>query len=195
MKKSWWIVLFIALVPAVLACSEPIDGKTYTENQEFCNKNYYLPNGINVGADNIVIDCRNAVLQGDFKEAGIKAENRQNIEIQNCHIVNYKEGIYLKNTTRAEVHHSNLLRNYIGLKLEESSQNHFYENRDVSIKQAVQDMLSAGNHIRYTNKNIEGDTCRHNSCNKYWLEPSPTPRTETLAQILQAAINKWINMG
>lgn len=200
MKKSWWIVIaiIILLCPAALACSTPTDGKTFTESQNFCNKNYYLPKGITIGADNITINCNNAVLQGSFKETGITAKDRKNIVLKNCHIANYNTGILLINTTGAKIHDNSLLRNMAGIRLEQSSQNYLYQNRDVSITQEIKSIFSTGNHVRYTNKNIKGEFCRHNSCNENTPEKSRTVvlfQQNTLSAVLQEAIKKWISMG
>ncbi len=199
MKKSWWIVLFVILCPIAFACSDPLDGKVYTSDQKFCNKNYYLPDGIVVDADDIVIDCGNAVLRGDFKGTGILIKNRKNVEVKNCNIVNYNHGIHLSNAEGADIHDNNLLRNFIGIRLEDSTQNHFYENRDVSITQEVRSIFSTENHIKYTNKNIKGEFCRHNSCNERTEKreivfPTIVFQQETLADILREAIRQWISM-
>jgi hypothetical protein len=199
LKKSWWIVLIILLCPAALACSDPLNGKTYTADQEFCNKNYYLPDGFEIGADSIVIDCNNAVLRGDFKSTGILLKNRKNVEIKNCNIVNYNTGISLVNTEGTDIHDHSLLRNYVGIKLDNAMQNHFYEIRDVSIQREVRSTYSTGNHIKYTNKNLKGDFCRHNSCNeKSEKEKTVFPEIffyqATLEEILKEAIKKWISM-
>ncbi|MBW3002457.1 hypothetical protein KY338_04855 [Candidatus Woesearchaeota archaeon] len=198
MKKSWWILLVLVLCPAVLACSDPMDGKTYTSDQEFCNKNYYLPDGIAIGADNLVIDCNNAVLRGDFKGTGILIENRKNIEVKNCNIVNYNNGFSLVNAEGSDIHDHNLLRNYVGIRLENSAKNHFYEIRDVSIQREIRSIFSTENHIKYTNKNLEGEFCRHNSCNERTEKEVPsfplmTFYQATLEQILKEAIRQWIS--
>jgi len=197
LKKSWWIALILAL-PIVFACTEPLNGKIYTESQEFCNKNYLLQDGIIIGMDNIVIDCNNAVLRGRFKGTGIFVKDKKNIVIKNCHLVNHYRGLHLKNVTNAEVYNNNFLRNLIGVRLEDSFQNHFYDNRDISIKNMIRSVNSKENHIKYTNKNLEGDFCRHNSCN----EQTPVKELagfefekHTLLGILQSAIRKWISMG
>lgn len=198
--KNWWAAIIIILMcPAVWACSTPLDGKTYTESQDFCSRTYYLPNGITIGADNIIIDCQGGIIQGDFYYTGIFAENRKNFEIKNCHIMNYNYGIKFKNVTKAKVHNNNLLRNFIGIRLEESSQNYFYENRDVSINKILQNIHSKGNHVRYTNKNMQGDFCRHNSCNEKNTETPASqnniyePNKFFLSDILKKAILQWIS--
>jgi len=186
-------------MPAALACSDPLDGKEYTTNQEFCSKNYYLPEGIVINADSIMIDCNNAVLRGDFKGTGILIQNKKNVEIKNCNIVNYNIGMALVNAEGADIHDHSLLRNYIGIRLENSEQNHFYEIRDVSIQREIRSIFSTNNHIKYTNKNIKGDFCRHNSCNER-TEPKKTVFPEiifyqaTLKEALKKAIQKWISM-
>lgn len=194
--KNWWVaILLLLFCPAALACSIPLDGKIYTESQDFCNKKYYLPNGIIIGADNIVIDCQGGILQGDFYNTGVFAKDRKGFEIRNCHIMNYNYGIKFKNVTKAEVHDNNLLRNHIGIRLEEASQNHFYENRDVSISRMLQDIYSEDNHVRYTNKNIEGDFCRHNSCNENTPEKNAINLQRSyLSTVLHKAIMRWISM-
>ena len=198
MKKEALILLFLFLIPSALACSIPLDGKTYTESQKFCARNYYLPNGINIGTNGITIDCQGGILQGDFKFNGINIENKRNIEIKNCHIVNYNYGIRLKNATNAHIHDNSFLRSWYGIRLEDSKNNYILNNRDVSIKKIIRSTLSENNHIRYTNKNVEGDICRHNSCNKntpvkkiddYRLENTP------LSRILKKTILSWISMG
>jgi parallel beta-helix repeat protein len=195
LKKSWWIVIVLLLCPIVFACDTPLDGKTYTASQDFCNKRYYIPNGITIETDNVVLNCNNAILQGDFKTTGISIRDAKNVEIKNCNIINFRQGIDLKNVTNADIHDNQLLRNFIGVHIENSNGNHLYKNRDVSITETIKGTNSFENHIKYLNKNIEGDLCRHNSCNEKTLEiRQPVYQHYSLASILNAAIKKFIGM-
>jgi len=195
LKKSWWIVIVLLLCPIVFACDAPLDGKTYTESKDFCGKRYYIPNGISVAMDNVVIDCHNGILQGDFRGTGILAKDVKNIVIKNCNIVNHHRGVHFNNVSFSNVHDNHLIRNFIGLRIENSDKNHFYSNRDVSITKTFRDINSFSNHIKYLNKNIEGDFCRHNSCNERSYEKSlPVYQHYSLAGILEAAIQKFIGM-
>jgi len=195
LKKSWWIVIVLLLCPIVFACNTPLDGKTYTESQNFCNKRYYIPNGITIETDNVEINCNNAILQGDFKSTGITIRNAQNVKIKNCHIINFYQGIEMQNATQAQIHDNHFLRNFIGIKIENSDNNHIYANRDVSITKTLRNVNSFENHVRYLNKNLEGDFCRHNSCNEKTPKLGLATYTHySLARILEAAIRQFIGM-
>lgn len=195
MKKSWWIAVVLLLCPIVFACDTPLDGKTYTESKEFCGKRYYIPQGIIIETDNVIIDCNNGILQGDFRGTGITVRNAKNIVIKNCNLINYQRGIHLKNSSLSSIHHNNLLRNFIGMIIESSNENHFYENRDVSITKELRGINSFSNHLKYVNKNIKGEFCRHNSCNMQTPEmPMPAYHHYSLAGILNAAIKRFIGM-
>ncbi len=81
------------------------------------------------------------------------------------------------------------------MHIENSNGNHLYKNRDVSITETIKGTNSFENHIKYLNKNIEGDLCRHNSCNEKTLEiRQPVYQHYSLASILNAAIKKFIGM-
>ena len=159
MKKSWWILLVILFCPVVFACDTPLDGKVYTASQNFCGKRYYIPDGIVIETDNIVIDCNNGILQGDFKGTGVLVKDADNVVIKNCNIVNYHRGIHLKNVNSSDIFDTNLLRNFIGLRIENTNENHLYGIRDVSITKVYRAIHSFSNHIKYVNKDIEGDFC------------------------------------
>jgi parallel beta-helix repeat protein len=74
------------------SCVVPTDGMVLTKDTTFCTGTYNLPNGINIGADNVVLDCNEAVIEGDRTQKGIQTNNVEVI-IKNCVIKNFTTGI------------------------------------------------------------------------------------------------------
>lgn len=180
------IILLLAL-PANAQCKEPRDRKTITETTKLCGQNYNLPNGMRIGANDILIDCGNALLQGEFSgKTGMTIENKQNVIIQNCIFMNYETGISVINSTNITITNAGLLRNNIGIKLINSHNNTLTENRDVSLRKAIIETNSKDNIIHYENKKTNGDYCRYNYCNQLTREYS-------LRAILMEAIRVWIS--
>ncbi len=177
-------------------CQDPINGRHYTEDKRFCSSTFYLPDGISVEHDNIVIDCNHAVLKGtDFKNAGITVKNRRNVIIKNCKIANYAEGISICNSTGMFVYSSTLMRNKIGMRLQLAENNTFEKNMDISTERPVRVIESKNNKISFTNKNIEEDFCRYNACNtKDGVKQADmiAAGRESLMALLKTAIQGWI---
>lgn len=46
-------------------CTTPTDGMNITENTTFCLGTYDLSNGVNIVADNVILDCNEATLKGN----------------------------------------------------------------------------------------------------------------------------------
>jgi parallel beta-helix repeat protein len=200
LKKRYLVALLILILfsAQALACDTPINGKTITYNKNFCNGRYYLPDGIIISGDNIIIDCNKATLQGDFKGSGISIINSDTVELKNCHIANHAEAVYLYNSTNVIVRDSILLRNLFGIKLVKSNNNQFDQNRDVSITEAVRVIESENNYIRFTNKDVTGVLCRHNNCNdqsKAVLSAKEIDKShynkKNLLRFLQEMIKEW----
>src|SRR3989344_5605893 len=106
MKGVLFLAAIIILSSFVYAdCVVPYDGMVITEDTTFCEGEYYLPNGISIGADNVVLDCNGAKLIG-IKEAyypfpihlAINNVLKNNITIMNCNITNYDAGLFLGRT-------------------------------------------------------------------------------------------------
>ena len=78
-------------------CTIPTDNMIITKNTTFCQGTYDLPNGIEIGGDNIVLDCDGAVLDGSrlSDSYGIYVFQKSNVKIKNCRTRNYSNGIYL----------------------------------------------------------------------------------------------------
>ncbi|MCK5449304.1 right-handed parallel beta-helix repeat-containing protein [Candidatus Pacearchaeota archaeon] len=77
------------------SCLPLVNGLRVTSSEDFCDGIYNLSSGIVVGAHNIVLDCNGATLVGEDSGNGIYNSHFDNIEIRNCSIKNYANGIYL----------------------------------------------------------------------------------------------------
>ncbi len=89
---------------AVECGSNPTDGCVISQNTTFNPGTYVLPNGTTIIADNIVLNCNGATLNGIepqpfpiyvWQEA-INADGKHNIVIKNCRIINYRIGIVMR---------------------------------------------------------------------------------------------------
>ncbi|MBD3248712.1 hypothetical protein GF336_01585 [Candidatus Woesearchaeota archaeon] len=76
-------------------CVVPTSGMEITENTIFCKGEYNLTEGINIIADNVVLDCNESRLFGDSYEA-IYLSGKQGITVKNCDIDIFK-GITVEN--------------------------------------------------------------------------------------------------
>jgi len=95
-------ILFTIGVVAVECGSIPTDGCEVTIDTTFNTGNYYLPNGISINADNVVLDCNGSTLIGDHSinlsgvQIGSSVSNpRLNVTVKNCNIRSYNFGITL----------------------------------------------------------------------------------------------------
>ena len=59
LKKGWIVLIMVILVSTAVSalCEKPINGKTYTYDRRICSDTFYLPDGISVDRDNMVLDC------------------------------------------------------------------------------------------------------------------------------------------
>lgn len=88
------------------SCTTPLDGMTITEDTIFCEGTYDLPNGLSIGADEVILDCNGAVIDGGLtmvNNYGIYAENRKEVTVKNCELKNYMDGIYLIGTDNSNI--------------------------------------------------------------------------------------------
>jgi parallel beta-helix repeat protein len=95
-------------------CDAPTNGMIITKNTTFCPGNYSLPNGISIGASNIVLNCNGAELVGNGPEygaIGIINRNNYNIVIKNCNVTNYRYGIYFYEYASSNRIENNVLTN------------------------------------------------------------------------------------
>lgn len=92
------------LSPNAIECGViPTDGCFITQSTTFTTGNYFFPSGISILADNIILNCNNAVLRGNATKIWISGTTRlqeigifvngTNVTIRNCELNNYSEGI------------------------------------------------------------------------------------------------------
>lgn len=112
LKKSLTIVLFLIFmfgvnsnVYATNGCglgdpecgANPVDNCDVTQNTTFTPSTYSIPNGIDICANNVVLDCKDALLQGlnASNTRGIRMSVINGASILNCQTKNYGYGMLL----------------------------------------------------------------------------------------------------
>ncbi len=98
------VLIFLVGVVSAVECVVPTNGMVITEDTTFCEGEYYLPNGISIGANDVTLDCDRSTLKGNFEGITTYAGN---ITIKNCRLINYKQGIRLGSENNI-----NILNNY-----------------------------------------------------------------------------------
>ncbi|MFH2027555.1 MAG: NosD domain-containing protein, partial [Nanoarchaeota archaeon] len=81
-----------------LGCTVPYDNMTITNNTLFCQGSYFLPNGIIIQNDSVVIDCNHSLLYGNNSKRGIQTEDYGHITVANCELSNFGTAISLVNS-------------------------------------------------------------------------------------------------
>ena len=206
--KIVFLFVLLTLIPSVFAargCTDEIPDAVVDQDTFLCADNYYpydYPEGLRIIADNIVLDCRTAVIHGKFKFPGILVEGRENVTIKNCQIANYETGIIIKRSKGITILDTKLIRNYVGIKLIDSTSVVVEDSYDISVRDTLKLINSKGNAFHYKNRNLEGETCRLNQCNiptgvaerEYLLIKSAKPK-QFLKRILNDAIRVWVGAG
>lgn len=129
------LIILINSVSA-LDCVVPTDGMIITEDTIFCEGEYYLPNGITIGANNINLDCNNAKLVGEMNDtwipiiylsdySAISLRYKNNVKINNCDVTNYVVGIHLYHSS------NNIIENNIGRNNRDSIYLDYYSDNNV----------------------------------------------------------------
>jgi parallel beta-helix repeat protein len=94
LRLSWNIIQWLNV--------ETSCGETITSNKLLRNDLINCTgNGLNINADNIILDCNNRLIDGDNlgTDYGINLTSRKNVTIKNCRIQEFKNGIYLKGSS------------------------------------------------------------------------------------------------
>ncbi|MBI1970254.1 hypothetical protein HYS47_00755 [Candidatus Woesearchaeota archaeon] len=110
LRISILLAFLLSLISGVLAeeCITPENGMAITKSATFCKGEYALPNGIRIIADNVALDCDNAVLRGDFSGTAFTAIGRTGVSIKNCIIQDYENGFYFDNVVDYHVQDNEL---------------------------------------------------------------------------------------
>lgn len=83
--------------------STPVDGCDVRNNVTFNPGVYNLPRGIDICANNVVLDCNGAQLSGTGGQEGITANAIQSSTIKNCNIYRYYDGIYFISNSSSNI--------------------------------------------------------------------------------------------
>jgi len=158
-------LLFLLLIPAALACVVPEDGMVIDKSTTFCSDVYYLDSGISISGSNITLDCAGAVLNSWEDGKGISIEHSWNVTVKKCRVINYKTGIYVRNSTNVLLINNHLIRNQIGTRFAVVSESSTL-NHDVSLQTPFEMLGSQHNALSLTNKFVSGDYCSDNFCNE-----------------------------
>ena len=149
-------------------CTTPTDGMVIIENTTFCSGTYNLPNGISIGADNVELDCNNAILNGTTSVSGKSAINISfinNIIIKNCVIENYHKGIVLFNSIGNQIRSNKLSYNRDGISLLYSKDNTIFNNFAYLNKHGIR--------LTNSNKNIfMSNYASNNTAEGFYFEES-----------------------
>lgn len=101
--RAFSFFVFLLLTTQVVAfspenpqgCTIPRNNATIQENTIFCPGRYYLPSGLAVAENNILLDCKHVTLIGDFTSVGVLISDKHKITVRNCIFDNFTEGIRL----------------------------------------------------------------------------------------------------
>lgn len=149
MKKKGIILLIflIILTFSVKAeCTRP--GQFISSNIEFCKDTYFINKEITIVKDNVVVDCSNSDLVGDYTSIGLSLENLNNITIKNCKISNFLTGIDAKKTSNLNIKGNVFLNNTLAVKL--------YNINNASVKS---DFFNNVNNIDETKECLPDNFC------------------------------------
>ena len=106
-------------------CLAALDNLRINTNTKFCSDTFNLPNGINIYANDIMLDCNGATLIGSNNGRGIYISNYDNVIVKNCNVQNYEYGIYLTGSATYNNITSNIVSdNEYGIYLDGTSVNY-----------------------------------------------------------------------
>jgi len=121
-------------VPCLFVCVEPVDDLYIIGDTVLCPGIYNIDDSgddgvIIIQSDDVVLDCNGAVLIGSNTGFGIVNTGYHNVTIQNGQLMNYWNGIYLKNVSENTVK-NNVVNNNTetGIRLSESTGNTLLSN-------------------------------------------------------------------
>jgi parallel beta-helix repeat protein len=91
----------------------PEDGMTLTGDTTFAPGVYFVPNGIEIAADDITLDGNGALLVGDgFKGQGVRLNRRSGVTIRNLAVERFYHGIYASSCSALTLEHNRITRTH-----------------------------------------------------------------------------------
>src|SRR3989338_7447287 len=168
MKKRGYLVI-ISVVAIILLvsfaageCTAPSSNLTSTnfvidKNTELCTADYNINEGIIIGNDNVLLNCNNAKIIGEFSGIGIKIEEKNNIKIINCTIKDFSTGIYIEDSTKISITNNILDNNRIGIILENSPDIAMNNNIDTSYLKPIE-IIETNDNEKNKESNNEPDS-------------------------------------
>lgn len=144
-------------------CTIPEDGMVIIEDTTFCPGTYNLPIGIAIGADNIILDCDGAVLDGNYNgNTGIQISGRNGVSIKNCNVRNYNmHGIDLRSSSNNNILNNTITNNKLdGIRLYVSHYNFVRGNNIFGNFQGIDLASSSYNTISQNNVDFNLDGFR-----------------------------------
>jgi len=198
MKGVMLVVALLFATTVYAQCEKATAGMLIDKTVKLCSENYVFNEGLAIGADNIFVDCSGAVIQGTvnkgkFSSAGILVDGRTNVTVLGCHLVNWEKGIEIKDSSAISIQKNHLIRNNIGIWLQNTRNSIVDESSDISLAMPLRVINSTNNWLRFENKKIEGEECLTNMCNTQHIQQPTIPTQPTiLDQILYAIINGWL---
>lgn len=129
MKKIIIILMLVLMSVSVhAACTNP-ERFVYGRNF-FCKGIYEMPDGIKITSDSTYLNCDGAVIKGDGTGNGITLRSYDKVEIINCIIEGFENGIYISNANDGIVHNNTFIDNQVGI---------YYSNSNTSQKSNIMD--------------------------------------------------------
>ena len=121
------------LTVGVITCSIPGDDMYINEDTVLCGRVYDIDdsgdNGaIIINASDVVLDCNGASLNGIGTGYGTYLENKNNVTIKNCNVMNYEYGIYLWKSPNNTITDDAVSDNNYGVLLDHSPNNTITSN-------------------------------------------------------------------
>lgn len=161
-----------ATVPVLVRNCVVPSGDFYVNEDTLLCQGIYNDTNIIVNANGVVLDCNGAVLEGNGSGYGIYLENKDNVTIKNCNVMNYSFGILLNSSSNNTINNSILNSNKMGLSLTYSSNNNEIVNNTANSNYwfGISLISSLNNNIANNIANLNSNAGDYGS--GIWLESS-----------------------
>ena len=136
-----------------MPCTVPTDDMNITTDTIFCPGIYSLPNGVNVIANNILLNCNNAQLTGTGTY-GVDVHNRNNVTVKNCKLSGYNMGIGVYSTTNSSITSNLVSGGQYGIRVFGSSGNEFKKNNATTHIQSCFSIISTSTNNNFVQNDL-----------------------------------------